>query len=129
MTAETSNTDRSVEPPEDFVRRAAGRGWPEGLLQRALDLRINRGDIDFWLKNKRQKIERIQRYLDDRELLMSGTLRVREATWSDDEGVAELYADSPEEIGDFEVTVERSPYPYAQFRLQEHVNIQILEDR
>jgi hypothetical protein len=60
---------------------------------------------------------------------MSGTLRVREATWNDDEAVAELYANSPEDIGDWEVTVERSPYPFAQFRLQEHGNMQVLEDR
>jgi hypothetical protein len=40
-----------------------------------------------------------------------------------------MYADSPEEIGDWEVTVERGPYPFAQFRLQEHVAITVLEDR
>jgi hypothetical protein len=56
-------------------------------------------------------------------------MRARLATWNDDEAIADLYANSPEDIGDWEVTVERSPYSFAQFRLQEHVAISVLEDR
>ena len=58
--------------------------------------------------------------LDRRERLIGGTLRVREATWKDDEAIADLYANSPENVGEWELTVERSPYPFAQFRLQEN---------
>ncbi len=125
-TAEPSIFDR-VEIPDELVRAARDKRWPDGLLERALRLRVSRGDVQYWLDNG--VAERFAKYLGDRERVMFGTLRVREATWMDDEAVADLYAHSPEEIGEWEVTVERSPYPFAQFRLQENANVQIVEDR
>ena len=129
VTAERSIFDRPVDVPEELRQAARDKGWPDGLLERALELRMARADIDFWLTRDRHTVEDIQKHLDRKERLMFGTIRVREATWNDDEAVVELYANSPEEIGDWEVTVERSPYPFAQFRLQERANIQVLEDR
>jgi hypothetical protein len=127
MTAETSIFDRPAAVPEDCLRTAAEKGWPAGLVERAFQLRVERADVDWWLQ--RLDPGMVRKFLDRRERLMFGTMRVREATWSDNEAMADLYANSPEEIGDYEVTVERSPYAFAQFRLQEHVNIQVLEDR
>lgn len=129
MTTELSLFDRPVAVPEELRRAAQEKGWPDGLLERALSLRISRAGIQEWLNSERQTVENLARFLDWRERLISGTLHVREATWSDDEALADLYANSPEEIGEWQVTVERSPMPYAQFRLQEHVNIQVLDDR
>ena len=121
--------DRPIDVPEEWRQSARDQGWPDGLLERALQLRVNRKDIEYWFTTEQERLPDIAKFLDMRERLMFGTMRVREATWSDDEAVADLYANSPEEIGDWEVTVERSPYPFAQFRLQENVNMQILEDR
>ena len=130
MTTDVSIFDRPIEVPEELSRRAAEKGWPDALLMRMLELRVARIDIDFWLDDERpDSQERCTAGLDRREQLMFGTMRVREATWTDDEPLADLYANAAERIGDWEVTVERSPYPFAQFRLQEHPNIQVLEDR
>jgi hypothetical protein len=99
------------------------------ILDRAQELRVNRGIVEWWIKHERQTPDEARRYLAAREKLMHGTMHARLATWNDDEAVADLYANAPEDIGDWEVTVERSPYPFAQFRLQEHVSISVLEDR
>ena len=129
MTVETSVFDRPVVIPDDFARLALERSWPDGLLRRACELRVDRGQLAFGLTHEFVGIRDVEKQLGFREQLMFGTMHVREATWQDDGAVADLYADSPEDIGEWEVTVERSPYPFAQFRLQEHVNIQVLEDR
>ena len=128
LTAAASLFDRPVVVPPAYPQQAAKLGWPDGLVERMLRLRIPTYDVQHWLDHHADW-ERLEKFLDAKERVMNGTIRVREATWSDAEGVAEMYANSPEDIGDFEVTVERSPYPYAQFRLQEHPNIQIVEDR
>ena len=128
LTAGPSLFDRPVHVPPEYARRAAELGWPDGLVERMLHLRIPTYDIEHWLDHHTDW-EQLGKFLDAKERVMSGTIKVREATWSDGEGVAELYANSPEDVGDFEVTVERSPYPFAQFRLQEHPNIQLVEDR
>lgn len=118
-----------VPVPADIARQAAARGWPDGLIQRAYDLRVDRGAITFWLSDEGPPAERVERALNDRERVMFGTLRVREAAWNDDDMLADLFAHAPEAIGDWQVTVERSPYPFAQFRLQERAYLQVVEDR
>ncbi len=129
MTTELSIFDRPIEVPEDLLRMADEKGWPEDLIRRACQLRVGRGGIEWWLTHDQPTPDRVRQNLDRREQLMFGTMRVREAIWSDDEALADLYASSPEEIGDWQVTVERGPYPFAQFRLQEHVSVSVLEDR
>src|SRR5437867_1238564 len=118
MKTETSIFERGTEYSEEICSDARGKGWPDELLGRARRLRIPEGHLRFWLKHERA--DRIAQYLDGRDFLMNGTMRARQATWNDDEALADLYANSPEEIGEWEITVERSPSPYAQFRLQEH---------
>ena len=129
MTTETSIFDRPVELPEDLQKAARERGYPQEVLDRARELRVNRGMIEWWVNHERSTPDEARKYLKARETLMFGTMRARQASWNDDDALADLYANSPEEIGDWEITVERSPYPFAQFRLQEHVAISILEDR
>jgi len=127
MTTETSIFNKRSEIPEELQKTARERGFEQDILDRAGELKVNRGMIEWWVNHERP--ENARRYLKGRETLMFGTMRARQAAWNDDEALADLYASSPEEIGDWEVTVERSPYPFAQFRLQEHVAISILEDR
>jgi hypothetical protein len=38
-------------------------------------------------------------------------------------------ANSPEEVGEWEITTERGPNAFAQFRLQENVNVLVIEHR
>ncbi len=125
----SSPADLPLDVPEDLRRAAHARGWPDDVLPRAVELRVARRDIDYWLTHDRPTPDEIGQFLDRKARLTLGTLRQREATWTDDEALADLFANSPEEIGDWEVTVERGPYPFAQFRLQEHPYIHVLEDR
>lgn len=127
MESDLSVFDR-VDIPAALVAAARDKEWPEGVIERAVRLRVPRREVQWWLDHATD-LQRISAYLEFRERLITGTLHSREATWSDDEAVAELYANSPEQIGEWEVTVERSPYPFAQFLLQENVNLQVLEDR
>ena len=127
MTTETSIFSKRSEIPEELQKTARERGFEQDILDRAGELKVNRAMIEWWVNHERP--DNARRYLKGRETLMFGTMRARQAAWNDDEALADLYASSPEEIGDWEVTVERSPYPFAQFRLQEHVAISILEDR
>jgi hypothetical protein len=128
LTAGPSLFDRPVVVPPNYASTATKLGWPDGFVERMLQLRIPTYDIEHWLDHHKDW-QYLSKFLDAKERIMSGTIKVREAFWSDAEAVAEMYANSPEDVGDFEVTVERSPYPFAQFRLQEHANIQIVEDR
>ena len=81
------------------------------------------------MAGERWNIEKLHRALDRRARLVAGAMGVREATGQDSEALADLYAHSPEEVGEWEVTVERGPYPFAQFQLQEQAKIQVMEDQ
>ncbi len=128
-TAEQSLFDRPIEVPEELASRAQAKGWPDNLVERALRFGYDGEDIDEWLSDDRLPVSEIEKWVGWRERLRYGTIRVREATWHDEEALANMYANAPEDAGDWEVIVERSPYPFAQFRLQEHVNILVVEDR
>ena len=128
LTPAASLFERAVSVPPEYERLGRALGWPDGFVERMLKLRMPSYDIEHWLDHHSDH-QQLAKFLDAKERVMSGTIRVREATWSDAEAVAEMYANAPEDVGDFEVTVERGPYPFALFRLQEHPNIQIVEDR
>lgn len=115
--------------PPEYVKTAAQKGWAPGLVDRAFAMRVPRADIDSWLHGGIYSPDDVARHLESLERLFEGPIRAREATWRDNEALVDLYANAPEQVGDFEVVVERSPYPYAQFRLQEHFHMQVLECR
>ena len=129
MATEDSSSRPAVDVPVDPRRAAAEAGWPPDLIERALALRTNRSLLTFYMEDERVDAQVVDYVLRGRERLLTGTLRLREATWEDDEGLADLYANSAEQIGEWLVTVERSPYPFAQFRLQEQPTVHVLEDR
>ncbi len=70
----------------------------------------------------------IENEVRDRERLTTG-LAVHEATWEDDERLSDLYANSSERLGDWDVNVERFPNPYAQQRMQENAHVKMLVER
>jgi len=116
-----------VPVPEDLRQAWENKGWPPELLQRAAELRVPRSQMEMALAQGAPPF--FKRVLDGRERLMFGTLRLRAATIADAEALADCHAHSPEDLGEWEVTVERSPRPFAQFRLQEGACISVLEDR
>jgi hypothetical protein len=117
------------DPSSDLLGAFAAKGWPADLARRAAASRMGADEIGYFLGAEARTADDLARSIDDRERLTTGSLRLREATSDDRQGLVDLFANSPEEIGDWEVTVERGPYSYAQFRLQENVQIQVLEER
>ena len=102
-----------TEVPAELLERARDRGWPDELVPRAIEVRIGRRILEEWLDNEHEDVKELMRFLGHRERLLSSTMQVREATWQDDDAVADLYASSQERLGDWEITVERSPFPSA----------------
>lgn len=119
-----------VSPPSaELVALAQKRGWPEGLLERMLALRFNRWQIDQALSGAPfPTVDMWVANVTDRERLTSG-LAIHEATWEDDERLVDLFSNSSERLGDWDVYVERGPNPFAQQRLQENAHVKILVDR
>lgn len=75
-----------------------------------------------------QGLERAQWGIRHWDRLTFGHLRGRDATHLDNDRFAELWFNAPEQISDWEITVERSPDAFAQFKLQDHVAVPVIED-
>lgn len=119
----------AIDPlPDDLQAKVDAADWPEGLMDRVLALRRDREEIRAWLDSGFPTPEMLTGWVETQELLLNSTLVARQATWEDSSLLAELCAHAPERVGDWSVTVERSPNPYAQLRLQEHPNVVVLED-
>lgn len=115
--------------PADLARRAAEGGWPEHIVARAAALRVDREAIERWLTHGFPTLDMIDAWLTDQEEVSASTLKLRTAVWDDIDLLADLFAHSPETVGEWTVTVERSPNPFAGFRLQEHSFVLVLEDQ
>jgi hypothetical protein len=94
-----------------------------------VNLRFPRGRIEWYLRHDQPSLEEHKLWVSLQEQVTFGTLRGRLATAGDNDALVELFANSPEEIGDWEVTVERGPDAMAQFRIQESPFIKVVEDR
>ena len=97
----------------DYLRRARQAGVPLSTLWRFTNWGLPQ--------------EQMERKLQWHEQLTSG-LRGRLATRDDNEGFCELWANSPESIGEFEVISERGPNGFAQYQLQGDVQTLLLAD-
>ncbi|HLY78864.1 MAG TPA: hypothetical protein VKQ70_05790, partial [Caulobacteraceae bacterium] len=69
----------------------------------------------------------VERMIEVFERLATGPYRGRELTFRDAEAFQHLWANGPEKAGDWEVTIERSPNPLAQFELQPGASISVIE--
>jgi hypothetical protein len=119
-----------VEAPDDLVAQARTRGWADGLVARMLRLRCRREAIEAWLGPEGPSPERAESWASDRERLTLGTMRCRPVIRNaDGDALAALWDDAPETIGEWEVTVQRSPNPFAQFDIQERAQVVVVEDR
>ena len=111
---------------EELIRRAREKGWPEDLLGRLRKV-ASAKDIG-WMMDE-WGVAGVQRELDVRERTANGPFRIREMNSRDAPAFSELWAHSPEKIGDWTVTVERSPNALAQFMLHEECSITVLEEQ
>lgn len=128
MPRRTRDRIEGVEIPEDLAAATQARGWPEGLLGRALEAGIEPARIWGWLNWRAGDAADIERQIAWHQRLTTGDLRGREVTFGDHDAFCDLWANAPEEIGDFEVTTLRWPNGFAQFRLQERVTLQVIAD-
>ncbi len=118
-----------ARPSPELQAKMDKAEWPADLVDRLMAVRVDHVTIHEWLDSGFPDAENLAKWADREERLINTTLVCRQATWADDDLLSDLCANSPETLGDWTVTVERGPNPYAQFRLQEHPNVQVLEDR
>lgn len=120
----------AIEPPtQELLAKAADAGWSAELLGRVLAVRPDPGMIESWIESGWPPPEFVEAWATENQRLLDGTLNIRTATWGDHHMVSDLCANSPETVGDWSVTVERSPNPFAQYRLQEHPHVTVFEDQ
>jgi hypothetical protein len=121
--ADTTTTEASLG------ERANAKGWPEGLLDRAIAIRTPSHQLDGWLRAEPGPtfFFNVEKTIALFERLASGPYRGRELTFWDGEAFSELWANAPEAVGDWWVTVERAPNPVAQFSLQPGATISVIE--
>jgi hypothetical protein len=112
---EASQPDASKEAVD---RQWAERGWPSSLLADARRLRLPERQLE-WMLFSNSPLERVELEVKWAEQLIDGTMRFRQVTFADNDAFSELWANSPEEIGEWDVIAERSPDAFAQFKLQE----------
>ena len=112
----------------DLEKRAREKGISDALLMRIRAV-YRPGEIEWLLGPDGLPLSRLEHDVDVRERTMNGPFRVREMNGRDGEAFAELWAHSPEKIGDWSVKVERSPNSLAQFVLHEDCSITVLEER
>ncbi len=114
---------------EAIVARAKAQGWPDGLAQRALAVKTPAPQLEFWLQTKASEhhLFQVERTIEVFERLAKGPYRARELSFRDEEAFQDLWAHGPEKVGDWEVTVERSPDALAQFKLQPGASISVIE--
>ncbi len=125
--ADATNSEHypSQAEVEAIAQIARERKWPAELAQRIAAARVAIDELKswgwMWLS-----AEQAASQLKWHERLTVGDLRGREAIWSDNQAFSDLWAASPEEIGDWEIIVERGPDAFAQFKLQENVHLPVL---
>src|SRR5579864_9494907 len=114
---------------QSIAERARANGWPEGLAERALAVQTPSSWLEQWVSAPAEAnfLFQIERNVEVFERLAAGPYRARELTGRDVEAFGELWANGPEKAGDWLVTIERSPDPLAQFRLQPGASISVVE--
>lgn len=117
----------SQEPSinETLARLSKEHGWPADLTHRIAKAKVSAESLNSWSWYGLSP-EKAAAQLAWHERLTTGDLRGRDAAYTDNEAFSHLWADSPEEIGEWEITVERGPDAFAQFRLQENVFLPVL---
>lgn len=94
------------------------RNWPADLLAQARRAQIPDRLILRWFEWN-SPLERVNDEVQWAERLQNGTIRFRQLTFNDGDAFSELWANAAEEIGEWDVTVERGPNAFASFELQE----------
>ena len=117
-----------IEAPAELRDAVRARGIPDELLERALAAGVAIESLWGWLGWRRMDSADLTALIGWHERFTTGDLRAREATEADGAALCDLWENSPEDIGDLEITVLRGPDAFAQFRLQRDVHLHVLAD-
>ena len=117
-----------IEAPGELRDAVRARGISDELLERALAAGVAIDSLWGWLGWRRMDAADLTALIGWHERFTTGDLRAREATEADGAAFCDLWENSPEEIGDLEITVLRGPDAFAQFRLQRDVHLHVLAD-
>jgi GNAT superfamily N-acetyltransferase len=117
-----------IEAPAELRAAVRARGVSDATLDRALAAGVPLQSLQGWLSWRRMDEADLAALIGWHERFTTGDLRAREVTVGDAAAFSDLWENSPEEIGDLEITVLRSPDPFAQFRLQGNVQLNVIAD-
>src|SRR5262245_55656121 len=117
-----------IECPPELRELLRTRGVPDELIDRALAAGIAVRNFWGWANWRKLDPADIERQLVWHQRFTTGDLRAREVTEADNDAFCDLWENSPEDIGDLEITVLRGPDAFAQFRLQKNVHLQVIAD-
>jgi hypothetical protein len=118
-----------AERSEQLQAAWRARGWPHDLLERARALHVRDSRLKRWAADDRWSAAKVRDALERQSRAPAGALRVRNTTREDNDALVDLYANSPSDQGEWAVTVERGPFAFAQFVLQDESELQVVEDR
>jgi hypothetical protein len=127
----TNDPPPSTTPkaPDDLVAAFRERGWPTEVIERAVAIGVPTRQLRNMTLVWNAPLERFEQEIGWAERVLDGPIRYRQLTMADNEQFCELWANSHEEIGDWDVTVLRGPNGFAQFELQERPVLNGLFDR
>ncbi len=117
-----------IEAPPEPRALLRSRDVPDELVDRAHAAGIAVGSLWGWSGWRKLDAADIERQIVWHRRFTTGDLRAREVTEADSAAFCDLWENSPEEIGDLEITVLRGPDAFAQFRLQKGVHLQVIAD-
>jgi hypothetical protein len=117
-----------IETPPELRTALRARGVSDALVERALAAGIAVGSLWGWSNWRNLDEADVERQIAWHQRFTTGDLRAREVTEADNAAFCDLWENSPEEIGDLEITVLRGPDAFAQFRLQGNVHLQVIAD-
>ncbi|HTO06520.1 MAG TPA: hypothetical protein VMR86_05620 [Myxococcota bacterium] len=126
--AKRSRERVEIEAPAELRSELRARGVSDATIDRALGTGIPLQSLWGWLNWRRMDEADLHALIGWHERFTTGDLRAREVTHGDADAFSDLWENSPEEIGELEITVLRSPDPFAQFRLQTHVQLNVIAD-
>jgi hypothetical protein len=109
--------------PEELRAIAKERSWSEATLVKVARAKVPLSELRNWAWMLPD--DRVEVQLGWHERLRHGDLRGRQATMGDNEAFSELWLNSPERIGDWEIITDRSPDAFAQYKLQENVTLSV----
>ena len=98
--AERTRERVEAEIPDDLREFAKERCWPDGLLEQLLERGIPAHSIRGWAQWRDGSAKDMEKRLEWHDRFTFGDLRLREANVSDNEAFCDLWASSPEQIGD-----------------------------